>query len=260
MKKRLRPHWFYVAGLVPLCVVVVMVFGSRSTAPVEPVTFLLKPYRMPASRVFPLARWIPHTSSWSWLWRVKDSVFGRPKPVNLQISVIEVADSAQLIASHFSLAHPMAAQSNGLRVWLLPDPELDQLRRQLKNDEANRFVNSARISTADEIAASLFTGETIVVKGSTNSVGLGVEVFPRVQRDSTDLTARILFSEAVTNLHLAGLEATSTAGISILTNLDVAARFQIPETGGVFLVNSGRAGTNGKSTALILSAKQPGKK
>lgn len=260
MTKHSALQRIYLAGLALLLVVLAIVLASRSPVPIAPVIFLSKPYRMSAPSIFALQRWLPITPSWSWLWRLKDSVFGRPKPVDLEVSIFELADSPQSVRSRFSLAHPADAQTNGLQAWLVPDAELGQLRHQLREDKSNHFVNAARISTATGICAALFTGQTILLNGLTNNVGLGVEMLPRVRRDVIDLTASILFSQPVTNSLQQDETASSTAGISIRTNLDVGARFQIRDPGGLFLVNSSPDGAKAKCTAVLVSARLPGRK
>jgi hypothetical protein len=250
--------WLLFPGLALFCGVMFAVFMTRQPTPVAPVMFLPKPYQMPGPGVFMLERWLPATPSWAWLWHLKDAVFGRRSPVDLQVSIIKLAVSSEALVSRLYLQYPADAVTNGERVWLIPNEQLDELQRELKKDPANQFVNAARISTGDQIAASLFSGEAVVVNGFTNSVGLTVEMFPRVHHDSTDLTARMLFSEIVTNSSPIDPSATSPPAITIRTNLDVGARFQIPETYGVFLLDVGHNG--GNRTAVILSAKLPGRK
>jgi hypothetical protein len=106
------------------------------------------------------------------------------------------------------------------------------------------------VSTADGIAATLFTGQTTIVEGSTNQVGLETQFYVAVHPARLDLLLSALFSEIVTNKH-DELEAFT----GIVTNLDIAARLQVPKGQGVVLVT--RSGTNlaARAAGLLLEAR-----
>ena len=262
MNNRLRLRWFYLAGLAVLGAFLVVIFASRSPSAVAPVIMLQKPYRMPVPPLSLLERWIPATSSWAWFWHLKEAVFGRRRTVNLEASMVELTDSSPSGLSRLSLSAPVYSRADGLRVWFVPDAALDEVRRRLKQDADNNALAGPRISIGDKIAASLFAGETVVMNGFTNSVGWTEEVFTRVYHDSTDLTASILCSQIVTNAVPTETGSSPTiAGVTIRTNLELGARFQIPAGSGIFLIDPRHPGGQGKALGLILRAKLPaGKK
>ncbi len=69
----------------------------------------------------------------------------------------------------------------------------------------------------------------------------------RKHRNSTDLTALICFSEAVTNQLDASL-------VSIRTNLALAIRLEIPNGKGAFLLDTKLGATNQGSVGVIISS------
>src|SRR5262249_1657791 len=76
---------------------------------------------------------------------------------------------------------------------------------------------------------------------------------PRIHKSSTDLTVLLRVSEAVTNS--LGLETPASANglVSVVTNLDVALRLQIPHGSGVLLLDESHPSNAGKGTGVILS-------
>src|SRR5262249_30670782 len=149
--------------------------------------------------------------------------------------IIALSDVSESSPLRHSLGQPDLASTNGIRVWLLPITHLNALRRYLKRTAACDFLSSARVATADRIGASLFSGNCMVLNGATNCIGCAVQYDPRVLPGLTDLTTAIIFSEAVTNLpSLSGLtaELSSAAAVVVRTNINLAARFQIPKGQG----------------------------
>jgi hypothetical protein len=250
VKRRLKLYWFLLASL--LVCAAGLLLASRD-ALIAPVIVLGRPYQMPQSTSL-FERWVP--LSWGWLWRLKEAVFVRRK-VDLEATIVELGDASGPALSGLALGEPSFTDTNGLRVWLLEETKVDEMRRQIARVAGNRVLSCSRISTADGIGASVFVGDPILVNGATNFVGTALDCFTRVHHDSTDLTANFRFSEVVTNQPVMTNGLPSEAVVSVQTNLDVAARLQIPMGGGVFLVDAGSKATNGKRMGVILSARSP---
>jgi hypothetical protein len=65
-----------------------------------------------------------------------------------------------------------------------------------------------------------------------------LDCFARVHSKSTDLFVNVTVSEALTNLAVTAAAQRPAASVSIQTNLDIAARLQIPKGSGALLLNS----------------------
>lgn len=182
-------------------------------------------------------RWIPQSPGWAWAWRVEQGVFGKRKPVNVSAEVVELggvpsaAELPKVIGES-----PTFSVTNGPQVWLLTDQRLKTLRNKLEKTQEFRVVSRPRISTADGIACSLFTGSSMVLDGKTNQVGSSFDCFTYVRRDSTDLIVRFANLEVVTN----GEVATVQGRARVETNFDAAVRMQVPKGHG-FLMFDGRS-------------------
>jgi hypothetical protein len=93
------------------------------------------------------------------------------------------------------------------------------------------------------------------VGGTPSNVGLVLDFLARVRREATDLTTVMTVTEAVTNWQAVTARSVPTNVVSTQTNLALAARIQIPKGSGVFLLQPSQGGTNGKSIAVLISAK-----
>jgi len=98
----------------------------------------------------------------------------------------------------------------------------------------------------------MFVGESIVLNGSTNDVGLKAAFFPRVRKESTDLFAVISFSELVTNQPDVPYGFKAGSVVSIRTNLDFAARLQVPKGSGFLLLDGNSVGAARKRFGALI--------
>ncbi len=115
------------------------------------------------------------------------------------------------------------------------------------------MVNHPRISTADGIGASMFTGQSLVLNGTTNVIGLRFDCFPRVRPQSTDLYAAVAFTELMTNPVAGRMSWPGGGAVSIHTNLDLAARLQVPKGRRVLLVKTSTIDPNQGCYGLVLA-------
>ena len=220
-------------------------------APQAGVVFL--PLRAPEH---PPARWRRMADrGLAWL---RFQLFGPAKPIILQASVIEFkkppTTSASLLADLPSLA-THGPDTNGIQAWILSDVEMAALRRRLDQTPGAEVVSNPRVQTASGVQADFWVGETIVVGGTNGDVGLAWTCKPRPRRGGNELTSVFTYTQAVTNQTGAAAGGQATNVISIQTNLAVAAKIQLPEGSGVFLMRTGRGLAPGKTIGVLISCK-----
>lgn len=109
----------------------------------------------------------------------------------------------------------------------------------------------SRVSTADGIGATLFSGQTMVLQGATNQVGLQTEYYAAVHPTRTDLFLSAFLSELVTN-EPGGSEA---GVVDVATNLDLAARLQVPRGCGVVLLTRSEPPADVRGAGLVLEVR-----
>ena len=218
-----------------------------STSPaLQPVLVFPDSYVFPSPPISLFARLVPPTPAWAWLWHLKETLFGKIKPLNINTDLIGLSPSVTLDLGRPEFEGSGSLDASGLRVWFLSTSDLEVLRQQLKANPGATLFNSPRVTTGDSIGASLYVGSTVVLNGITNDTGIRVSYLPKVHPNVIDLSASFVLSDAVTN----------QAGQAILqTNLDVRGRFQIPKGKGMFLLQSFPRQTNQNPTAVILSTK-----
>ena len=245
------------------CLLIVVVVGfslallPSPPAPPASVIVMPLPYSIPRQRISLFDAWVPRNPSWAWLWRLKEQIQGRRKTFDLATTIIDFTSAGDSFLTNFPAAKPAFTNTNGLKIWLMGDPELTALRGGLKRVPGADVLSAGRITTADGMEAQLFSGNTISINGSPGNVGMAINLLPHVRRDSTDLTTIITFSETITNQPGATLDSSQTSTISIQTDFAVAARIQIPKATGVFLLDTGSGAPNHKRIGVILSVNPP---
>ena len=234
-------------------------------APTAPVVIMPQLYTIPPQKLSLFNAWVPQTASWAWLWRLKEQLVGRPKAITLTTTFIHFTASGTSFITNLSLPKPQFTNANGLAVWFLPDLELTRLLEgfkqhsgtHLKRYPGTDIVASPRITTADGLQARLFSGTPMPINGLQASVGESVDLLARVRAESTDLTVILKSTQAITNQPSAIPGSPLLCPVSIQTNLAIAARFQLPNTTGVFLVDTGSSPAEYKRTGVILTVTTP---
>ncbi len=212
--------------------------------------------RQASQRPVPLrdhfTRWIPATPGWAWAWRLEQTVFGKRKPVNIFAQVIEFAEPASLSLSDLVESPPSFPETNGVAVWMLNTERCKRLGERLKQSPGTTVVCQPRISTADGIDSKVFQGTSMTLNGTSRPVGLTLACFARVHRDVTDLIACFNYSQA----ELSPADSLNTAsyskGVSVVTNLDVAMRLQVPRGSGFFLLESRSVNRGQKRVGVLV--------
>ena len=243
--------------LLTSCGVVCLVLAIAITIrphqpPLPPIVVLPPSYAAPPQHIPIFARLVPPTKTWAWLWHLKGALFGKVRPVEIRTDIVTVLDLEPLGLANPDVQSPMAPGSPGLKVWMLEKDKLTALRHKLQQTNVAELVNSPRVTTGDAMDASIFVGTTLVLGSATNELGVRISFRPRIHEDVTDLTTFVTYLTARTNQ--TGTVAESGA-ISIQTNLDVKARFQIPNGKGVFLLQSSRDSNSPSPIGVVISAK-----
>lgn len=187
-----------------------------------------------------------------WLERPKRLLLGPAKAITLRASLTDFKDP--LMLSNLALPKAEFPGTNGVRVWIVNDSELKALRGRVEKTPGAVVIANPDVMTADGMRSEVSITSQASINGTNQTVGLVLQFFPKARRDSTDLTLILVFTEAVTNRIEAAADMRQTNAISIRTNVAIAARFQIPRGRSVFLLNTDRSVTNGKTTGVIISA------
>src|SRR4051794_11754647 len=223
----------------------------------QPIVVLPFPYSIPPQKGPLPDRWIPR--SWGWLWRTKEIILGRPRIVTLQPSVFEFIHPADSLLVDHVLGTPGFQNTNGLKIWLAPQPLIRELRQSLEQTNISRLVVTAQITTGDKGQASMSCSETVPINGTNQEFGLKADFLPLIHPESVDLMSILTVSELHTN-RVGPVEQAQSVGLSVRTNLGVAARLQIPRGSGVFILQSSTAFAEGKVIGLILTSDLPKRK
>jgi hypothetical protein len=211
-----------VLALAVVLALALFLFLRPSSVPaLAPVALLTNGF--PAYKPTLFERYVPPTRSWAWLWKLRGFVVGTPRPINLNVTILSCSDLTTLPPGA-----PVYAGTNGLRVWFLPNPDLDALRNQLPQMPGTRIVTQPRITTSSGVECALQSGS------------LGARFLGHVHSEKTDLYTSLVDVEP----------GGQQGGLS--TNIDLALRFQVPTNKSVFLINRD---ARDHQTAVLISLK-----
>ena len=102
---------FLIIALFILFIALVGIDSSRR--PALPEVVLLPPTPLVDTQGRIPERWIP--AKWTWLYRTCRSVFGAPRQVELDMTIIDVTNTVDRIIAEGNLGEPLA-RSNGVAV------------------------------------------------------------------------------------------------------------------------------------------------
>ena len=127
----------------------------------------------------------------------------------------------------FDLGIPTATNADGMRAWIISSPSLASVRTQLKTLPADALLGSPRMQTGDGIRSQMSIGSTMIVDGKLVPVGLTVDLFPKVSKNSLRLFVSVVDSR--------------TEQSAIKTNFAVACAATVPDAGAL-VIDAGDAG------------------
>ena len=213
-----------------------------------------QPYKIPSPKVGWLDRVMPQSMSYAWLWRLRYTLFGQAKNINLNSEFIDLTGSDLTLLTNLLPTKADFVGSDGLRVWRVRKADLPGLNRCL-NEKPERIIDSPRVTMGDKAVCALHSGPYAVINGTLQPVGVTVNFLPYVGKDATDLTAVLCFSESLTNLSIATGNFPYAGVASIQTNFYLAGRFQLSrETAGIFVLPPATISTNQKRIGLLLTS------
>jgi hypothetical protein len=221
--------------------------------PLAPVTVMPLPYRIPRQKASLFEVLVPQRPSWGWLWKLKETIAGRPKVFDLRGTIIKFeGPRASSLTDHLPPAP--AFTTNGLSIWLLNKTECDDFNRNLGNQPGFTMVmGSPAITTADGMQATVTVGATYSIKGVPSTVGLSMDFLPRARGTLNDIITIMNLTETVTNGAAAAAGSTADGEVSVQTDLDVAARLQMPSGSGAFVLQDSPAATQSRRVGVLLS-------
>jgi hypothetical protein len=245
------------AILLTFCGVLSLVLAIAITIrphqpPLPPIIVLPSSYTNPRQHIPIFARLVPPTKTWAWLWHIKEALFGKIRPVEIRADIVTLHHIEPLALANPDVQSPGTPGSPGLKIWLLEKERVTALRQMLRQTNLAELMSSPRLITGDGTDASMFVGTTLVLAGATNELGLSISCRPRIHEEVTDLTTFVTYLTARTNQ--TGTSVWSGT-IFIQTNLDVKARFQIPNGKGIFLLQSSSDSNSPNSMGVVISAK-----
>jgi hypothetical protein len=173
-----------------------------------------KPPALPAVMILPSGplalksgrvpdRWIP--AIWVLLHRACEFFLGPPRQVGIAVQRIETSETVASVVARLSLGQPQA-QSNGVSVWILPESTL------VAPKGAATITSMARITVAEQQNA----GVRMIDKAASYSA----DFFSRLERETIDLSSRLIVTANGQTNFLAGLRAQLPYGHALLV-LDV---------------------------------------
>ena len=161
----------------------------------------------------------------------------------------QITVSSKLIAlppqapGNAGLPAAQATNSDGTRVWVLSVAELAKFKQQLSATGVSS-LNEARVTTLDGRRAQIFSGGSPPAGTNTGIPSCGLDLTPKLIRDSFRLTLGVTATEFV-------LSANPPV-YDLRTNICAALRVMVENSGAV-LVISGKTNANGHFYGIIVS-------
>lgn len=251
--KRRGKLWLAAIFLASTAIIALWMTRRDLPSPPAPVIIMSPPYVFSVPQISYLDRVMPVGPGWTWLWKIRYALLGKSPTIKLDTSIIDLAALDDSVAGILPNA-PEFTGAGGLRVWRVREKELRGLQELFK-ERPNQIVASSRIVTGDKGECSIHSGNTVLINGTQQPVGLNVRVLPLMRKATIDLAAVFSFSEAITNTTIG---ADKAGLIVIQTNFDLGGRFQLPkEMDGLFILPAPPGFANQKRLGLLMTADLP---
>jgi hypothetical protein len=147
-------------------------------------------------------------------------------------------------AEQTGLSALVATNSEGTRAWILSPTELSDLLQRLKTTPEASLLSRPRAQTAAGTSARTFFGNTVLLAGKNVPVGLTLEVSPKVRSGSIQLLLGFTSTKSI---------PSPAANATLSTNLAVACRVLLPNSGGLVVAGRKTGDLRGTNFWLILS-------
>ena len=149
------------------------------------------------------------------------------------------------VVEKMNLGAPVATSADGLHARIVSPSELKAMKDRLEAVPGPWLIGKPRIQTASGVRGAMFMGRTVQVGGNNTPAGVTIDVVPRAISDSIKLTIGATATEVVAS------QSADNEGIK--TNLAVACRALLPNTGGLVVDGGNAKDASGRSYWLIIS-------
>jgi len=112
-------------------------------------------------------RWIP--PSWTWVWRLKESVLGRRRAVRVHTTFIEYGALTTFERSGLATGQAQWTDTNGLQIWILGKRQLSAFRESIQGrparlaDQISTALDGARGRVAQRIISTTAPEEEMLI-------------------------------------------------------------------------------------------------
>ena len=148
-------------------------------------------------------------------------------------------------ADQTGLGAPVATNTDGMRAWILSPAEFSSFLQRLNTTPDASLLSRPRAQTAAGASARTFFGNTVLVAGKNVPIGLTLDLSPKVRSGSIQLLLCVTSIESVA--------ASSANAAALRTNLAVACRVLLPNSGGLVVAGGDTDDLRGTNYWLILS-------
>jgi hypothetical protein len=178
-------------------------------------------------------------------WKGHDVFFSPRTPVRAMVTILKLGSTNAPSLPGEPGDAKLFVSTNGLKLWSLKTPELEDLAKRLTGQAGNEVVARPGVMTADGVEASVFTGYSVVVNGVAQEIGVSASLLPKVKNGSTDLALWTSSTE-----FLPGSDP-NIPGIMV-TNFAATIYARVPANGGLFLLS---ASSNKQSFGVVVTLK-----
>lgn len=201
--------------------------------------------RPPAITLFPHGT-LPAQSAFSafvsiWSWKLQRMLFGDAKRVDVRAWFWTATNLNRF--RPFDELNEFVVETNGVAVYLFKPPDARSQYWDSESPRDDQLLARPSISTADGVSANFFTGYVAPINGTNQDIGTGMNLTPRVRKNSTEIELSLLSTELAIN-------QPKGAASGIQTNLALAARMRIPEGTEVLILKG--ANQTASSTGLVV--------
>src|SRR5687768_5209532 len=225
MKRSRGARIFKWIGLTLLLIAVAFVawiWQPESTPPRDPVTILDGPYVAPVTARDRFARAFGGRQRRSVV-RAENAFFGQRASIDIRADILQFGPvAATNLEASLNLGTPTFDQTNGLKIWFLPEAKLTELSQNMPKTPGIEALSRPRLMAADGMGASVFIGQSVPANGKMEQVGFGLQCVTTIHENFTELLTEVQHSELRDTL--------------IQTNLYLSARLNVPTNNGILLL------------------------
>jgi hypothetical protein len=192
-----------------------------------PITLLPLSYKIVLPKPRWTEAWIPTT--WGWLWRIHDSILGRPKATLIRIHVFQIDSDMSAFPSPLGLRGSALTGPGGVCAWAVSNADWPGLVHRLESIPGESSISSPQALTGDRSEASMFIGSVVTNGGVGQRLGLTTDFLPCMVNGMTEMTFVLSHTET----------AIDPSGASFIrTNFAAAARLRLTGADAAVLIDA----------------------